>query len=56
MFLAINTLLTSICTVNNAGFVKGMEHVGAISEEDIDAMFATNVIGLIAMTQLLVRG
>ncbi|KJA18622.1 hypothetical protein HYPSUDRAFT_169167 [Hypholoma sublateritium FD-334 SS-4] len=41
--------------VNNAGFVKGMEHVGTISEVDIDAMFATNVIGLIAMTQLLVR-
>ncbi|KAF8188406.1 hypothetical protein BJ912DRAFT_851163 [Pholiota molesta] len=41
--------------VNNAGFVKGLEHVGDINEDDIDAMFATNVIGLIAMTQLLVR-
>ena len=56
MFLAINTLLTIEHAVNNAGFVKGVEHVGAISEADIDAMFATNVIGLIAMTQLLVRG
>lgn len=36
--------------------MKGLEHVGDIKEDEIDAMFATNVIGLIAMTQLLVRG
>jgi 3-hydroxy acid dehydrogenase/malonic semialdehyde reductase len=41
--------------VNNAGFVKGMEHVGDISEDDIEGMFATNVFGLIAITQLLVK-
>ena len=33
-----------------------MEHVGDISESDIEGMFATNVLGLIAMTQLLVKG
>lgn len=32
-----------------------MEHVGDISDCDIDGMFATNVMGLIGMTQLLVK-
>jgi 3-hydroxy acid dehydrogenase/malonic semialdehyde reductase len=41
--------------VNNAGFVLGREHVGSISDTDIEAMFATNVLGLISMTQLLIR-
>lgn len=41
--------------VNNAGFVKGVEHVGSINETDIEAMFATNVLGLISITQLLVK-
>ncbi|EIN08393.1 NAD(P)-binding protein [Punctularia strigosozonata HHB-11173 SS5] len=41
--------------VNNAGFVHGREQVGDIAEPDIEAMFATNVFGLIAMTQLFVR-
>jgi len=41
--------------VNNAGYVLGVEHVGDISEADIEGMFATNVFGLIAMTQLLVK-
>jgi len=41
--------------VNNAGFVKGLERVGDIDEKDIDDMFATNVLGLIALTQLLVK-
>jgi NAD(P)-dependent dehydrogenase (short-subunit alcohol dehydrogenase family) len=41
--------------VNNAGFVKGREHVGDINEADINDMFATNVLGLIRMTQLLVK-
>ncbi|KAF9564667.1 NAD(P)-binding protein [Agrocybe pediades] len=41
--------------VNNAGFVKGLEHVGDINEDEIDAMFATNVLGLISITQLLVK-
>ena len=42
--------------VNNAGYVLGVEHVGNIAEADIEGMFATNVFGLIAMTQLLVKG
>jgi NADP-dependent 3-hydroxy acid dehydrogenase YdfG len=42
--------------VNNAGYVLGVEHVGNIAEADIEGMFATNVLGLIAMTQLLVKG
>ncbi|KIK08647.1 hypothetical protein K443DRAFT_128114 [Laccaria amethystina LaAM-08-1] len=41
--------------VNNAGFVLGVEHVGEIADADIDSMFATNVFGLISMTQLLVK-
>ena len=42
--------------VNNAGYVLGVEHVGNISDKDIEGMFATNVFGLISMTQLLVKG
>ena len=42
--------------VNNAGYVLGMEHVGSIADEDIEGMFATNVLGLISITQLLVQG
>ena len=42
-------------TVNNAGFVLGVEHVGEISEDDIQGMFNTNVFGLISLTQLLVK-
>ncbi|KIK59905.1 hypothetical protein GYMLUDRAFT_60004 [Collybiopsis luxurians FD-317 M1] len=41
--------------VNNAGFVLGVEHVGDIKDEDIEAMFATNVLGLISVTQLLIK-
>jgi 3-hydroxy acid dehydrogenase / malonic semialdehyde reductase len=40
--------------VNNAGFVKGIERVGDIADSDIEAMFSTNVFGLISMTQLFV--
>jgi NAD(P)-dependent dehydrogenase (short-subunit alcohol dehydrogenase family) len=29
--------------VNNAGFVKGVEKVGEIADQDIDDMIATNV-------------
>jgi 3-hydroxy acid dehydrogenase/malonic semialdehyde reductase len=43
-------------SVNNAGYVLGRENVGDIPDEDIEGMFATNVLGLISMTQLLVRG
>lgn len=37
--------------VNNAGLVKGMAQAPAIAEEDINVMFATNVTGLINLTQ-----
>lgn len=42
-------------TVNNAGFVYGTERVGDIAASDYEAMFATNVFGLIAVTQLLIK-
>ncbi len=42
--------------MNNAGFVHGVDRVGSIADADIDAMFATNVLGLISITQLFVRG
>ncbi|EKM82699.1 hypothetical protein AGABI1DRAFT_111277 [Agaricus bisporus var. burnettii JB137-S8] len=41
--------------VNNAGFVLGLDRIGDIKDSDIEGMFATNVFGLISMTQLLVR-
>ncbi|KAL8372405.1 hypothetical protein RB595_001957 [Gaeumannomyces hyphopodioides] len=37
--------------VNNAGLVKGVAQAPAIAEEDINVMFATNVTGLINLTQ-----
>ncbi|KAK3353520.1 oxidoreductase [Lasiosphaeria hispida] len=37
--------------VNNAGLVKGVAQAPNIAEEDINAMFQTNVTGLINMTQ-----
>ncbi|CAK7263633.1 hypothetical protein SEPCBS119000_000581 [Sporothrix epigloea] len=39
--------------VNNAGLVKGVARAPEIVEEDIDVMFATNVTGLIHMTQAI---
>ncbi|KAJ7285854.1 hypothetical protein C8J57DRAFT_1286007 [Mycena rebaudengoi] len=41
--------------VNNAGYVVGREHVGDIPDSVVEGMFATNVLGLISMTQLLLR-
>jgi len=41
--------------VNNAGFVHGVERVGDIADADIESMFATNVLGLISVTQLFVK-
>jgi len=41
--------------VNNAGYVLGVERVGEIADADIEGMFATNVLGLISMTQLVIR-
>lgn len=37
--------------VNNAGLVRGVDKVGDIKTEDLDIMFATNVTGLINVTQ-----
>ncbi|KAK5165181.1 uncharacterized protein LTR77_009279 [Saxophila tyrrhenica] len=37
--------------VNNAGMVKGVDKAGDIKEPDMNEMFATNVTGLINMTQ-----
>ncbi|CAK7212477.1 hypothetical protein SBRCBS47491_001477 [Sporothrix bragantina] len=39
--------------VNNAGLVKGVARAPEIAEEDIDVMFATNVTGLVHMTQAI---
>lgn len=39
--------------VNNAGLVKGVAKAPEIAEEDINIMFATNVTGLINMTQAI---
>lgn len=41
--------------VNNAGYVVGVDRVGDISLENMEGMFATNVFGLIALTQLFVK-
>lgn len=39
--------------VNNAGMVKGVAQAGSIDEKDLNEMFATNVTGLINMTQAI---
>ncbi|GAD94091.1 hypothetical protein ANI_1_310014 [Paecilomyces variotii No. 5] len=39
--------------VNNAGLVKGVARAPDIAAEDLDTMFATNVTGLINMTQAI---
>ncbi|KAI5847561.1 hypothetical protein BZA05DRAFT_426609 [Tricharina praecox] len=41
--------------VNNAGLVKGLDKVGEIAEEDVNIMMTTNVIGLIGLTQQIVK-
>ncbi|KAI5801881.1 hypothetical protein FPQ18DRAFT_364786 [Pyronema domesticum] len=41
--------------VNNAGLVKGVDKVGDILEEDITTMVTTNVLGLIGLTQKVVK-
>lgn len=42
--------------MNNSGKALGQEHVGDIDENDIETVFNTNVIGLIAMTQMVLKG
>ncbi|CAG9946740.1 unnamed protein product [Clonostachys rosea f. rosea IK726] len=39
--------------VNNAGLVRGVDRAPEIKEDDINVMFATNVTGLINMTQAI---
>src|SRR5260370_26139619 len=46
----------TIAAVNNAGGAHGTDIVGNIQDKDIDTMFATNVFGLISLTQLLIKG
>jgi len=41
--------------VNNAGLVKGVAKAPEIAEEDINIMWATNVTGLINMTQEVMK-
>ena len=41
--------------VNNAGFVKGVDKSPEISMDDVNAMFATNVTGVVAITQEVMK-
>lgn len=41
--------------VNNAGLALGRDEVGSIDTQDITTMFNTNVLGLITLTQAVVR-
>jgi 3-hydroxy acid dehydrogenase/malonic semialdehyde reductase len=42
--------------VNNAGYVVGVDKVGDLSLDNMENMFATNVFGLIALTQVFIKG
>ena len=42
--------------INNAGMVFGNDKVGEISQNDMEVMFFTNVLGLITLTQAIVPG
>ncbi|KAL4067609.1 NAD(P)-binding protein [Scleroderma citrinum] len=48
-------LLNIDILVNNAGYVVGVDRVGDISLDNMEGMFATNVFGLIALTQLFIK-
>lgn len=41
--------------VNNAGKALGLDHIGSIQSEDVKEMFDTNVLGMIQLTQLVVK-
>lgn len=41
--------------VNNAGLVRGVARAPDIEEDDVDVMFSTNVVGLIGMTQEVLK-
>ncbi|KAI8334620.1 hypothetical protein BC941DRAFT_431694 [Chlamydoabsidia padenii] len=55
---AINTLPAQLkdidVLVNNAGMVHGVDPLIDVKEEDLDIMFATNVKGLVLLTQAIV--
>ena len=55
-FTSILRTQESVAAVNNAGGAHGIDRVGDIQDRDIDTMFATNVLGLISLTQLLIKG
>ncbi|KAF7732169.1 hypothetical protein EC973_006424 [Apophysomyces ossiformis] len=42
--------------VNNAGMVLGLDHLVDVNEEEFDTMFATNVKGLVFLTQAILPG
>ncbi|KAG6376133.1 NAD(P)-binding protein [Boletus reticuloceps] len=50
-----NELRSIDILVNNAGYVVGVDRVGDLSLENVENMFATNVFGLFALTQLLIK-
>lgn len=41
--------------VNNAGKALGLDPIGTIEEKDVETMFKTNVLGMIQLTQLVVK-
>lgn len=55
MIVSTPSLTCRRALVNNAGYVLGIEHAGDIADADIEGMFATNVLGLISVTQLLIK-
>ncbi|KAF7294950.1 Short-chain dehydrogenase/reductase family protein [Mycena indigotica] len=56
LFSLIPTSLRNIdILVNNAGFVVGRDSVGDLDEKVVESMFATNVLGLISLTNLFVK-
>ncbi|MBW0545097.1 hypothetical protein O181_084812 [Austropuccinia psidii MF-1] len=42
--------------VNNAGLVYGRDHVGELNFEEVQIMINTNVLGLMRVTNLIVKG
>lgn len=55
MLSSNGTTQSNVLLVNNAGFVLGVDRIGAINPDEVESMFATNVIGLIDMTQVFVN-
>lgn len=41
--------------VNNAGKALGLDPIGSVSSKDVEEMFQTNVLGMIQLTQLVVK-